>query len=311
MRPRCRSRFPLLLSLASLAAACVSAGSETESGVAEVVRYGKARKVATLANQEVCESSGLACSRLKAGVFWTHNDSGGGPRLYAFNSDGDHLATYTVTGAGARDWEDMASLQVGDGSFLVIADVGDNIWSRKRCTLYVVPEPPVGTKEQPASGEVRVAQRIDFTYSDGPRDCEAVAIDPTRGTIYLVSKEGLKCGVYEMLWPRDDAGPAEPLVAKRIAEIKMPPAVAMDISPDGRRAVVLTYVEAYEFTRGPKETWAAAFARTPRKLDMPRRNQGESICYGRDGKTFYLTSEFAPTPLLEVPVAEPKGQGSK
>ena len=41
------------------------------------------------------------------------------------------------------------------------------------------------------------------------------------------------------------------------------------------------------------------------------RNQGESICYGRDGKTLYLTSEFAPTPLLEVPVAEPEGQGSK
>jgi len=311
MRPCRTSSLLFFLVLASFGLCSLAAAPKADSGATEVVRYGKARQIATLANQKVCESSGLACSRLKAGVFWTHNDSGGGPRLYAFNSDGDHLAAYTVTGAGASDWEDMASMQVGDGSCLVIADVGDNIWSRKTCTLYVVPEPPVGTKEQPASGEVRVAQRIDFTYSDGPRDCEAAAIDPTRGTLHLVSKEGLKCGVYEMLWPRDDAGPAEPLVARRIAEIKMPPAVAMDISPDGRRAVVLTYVEAYEFTRGPKETWAAAFARTPRKLDMPRRNQGESICYGQDGKTLYLTSEFAPTPLLEVPVADSKGQGAK
>ncbi len=37
---------------------------------------------------------------------------------------------------------------------------------------------------------------------------------------------------------------------------------------------------------------------------MPQRNQGESVCYGADGRTLYLTSEFAPTPLLEVP-AEP------
>jgi len=310
MRWRCRSSFIFLLpALACLAVPCVSAAPKADSSVSEPIRYGKSRKVATLANQEVCESSGLACSRLKPGVFWTHNDSGGGPRLYAFNSQGNHLATYTVTGAGARDWEDMASVQVGGKSLLVIADIGDNRWSRKTCTLYVVPEPPVGTKERPINAKVGVGRRIDFTYADGPRDCEAVAIDSARGTIYLVSKEGLKCGVYEVPWPRGKARPAEPLVAKRVAEVKMSPAVAMDMSPDGRRAVVLTYVEAYEFTRGPKETWSAAFARPPRKLPMPRRNQGESICYGRDGKTLYLTSEFAPTPLLEVPVAEPKGQG--
>jgi hypothetical protein len=35
---------------------------------------------------------------------------------------------------------------------------------------------------------------------------------------------------------------------------------------------------------------------------MPRRRQGESICYGPDGKTLYLTSEQLPTPLWEVPV---------
>jgi len=43
---------------------------------------------------------------------------------------------------------------------------------------------------------------------------------------------------------------------------------------------------------------------------MPRRVQGESICYGPDGKTLYLTSECKgkdpanPAPLLEVPVTK-------
>jgi len=307
MRSRCGSSvlFPFL-ALACLAGPGVSGRPKTASSVAATVRYAKPRQLAMLANQEVCESSGLAPSRLKEGVFWTHNDSGGGPRLYAFNSKGNHLATYTVTGAGARDWEDMASFEVDGRSFLVIADIGDNIASRKTCTLYVVPEPPVGTKDRPVGGKVRAGRRIDFTYADGPRDCEAVGIDPTSGTICLVSKEGLRCGVYAMPWPRDGAGPTEPLVAKRIATIRTSPVVAMDISPDGRRAIVLNYLDALEFTRGPDETWAAAFARQPRHLPMPRRNQGESICYGRDGKTLYLTSEFAPTPLLEVPVAPPE-----
>jgi hypothetical protein len=39
---------------------------------------------------------------------------------------------------------------------------------------------------------------------------------------------------------------------------------------------------------------------------MPQRRQGETVCYGPDGKTLYLTSEFAPTPLFEVPVAQPQ-----
>jgi hypothetical protein len=84
----------------------------------------------------------------------------------------------------------------------------------------------------------------------------------------------------------------------------------MDISPDGLRAIVLTYGDAFEFVRGPKETWEQGFARPPRRVQMPQRVQGESICYGPDGKTLYLTSECknknsaSPSPLLEVPVAK-------
>ena len=94
------------------------------------------------------------------------------------------------------------------------------------------------------------------------------------------------------------------LVARRIATLAIPLVTAMDVSPDGRRAVVLTYGNAYEFVRSENEDWAAAFAREPRPIRMPLRIQGESICYGPDGKTLYLTSEKLPTPLWEVPVAE-------
>ena len=41
-----------------------------------------------------------------------------------------------------------------------------------------------------------------------------------------------------------------------------------------------------------------------REIGMPLRIQGESICYGPDGKTLYLTSEKLPTPLWEVPVVD-------
>jgi hypothetical protein len=76
----------------------------------------------------------------------------------------------------------------------------------------------------------------------------------------------------------------------------------MDISPDGRRAVVLTYGDAYEYVRGVNENWEQALATPPRQIVLPNRRQGESICYGSDGRTLYVTSEKLPTPLFEVRV---------
>src|SRR5262245_20994043 len=46
--------------------------------------YGSPVHLANLENQSVKESSGIAASRLNAGVFWTHNDSGDDPFIYAF-----------------------------------------------------------------------------------------------------------------------------------------------------------------------------------------------------------------------------------
>ncbi len=60
---------------------------------------------------------------------------------------------------------------------------------------------------------------------------------------------------------------------------------------------MLTYGNAYEYCRSAGEDWGTAFSRRGRMLAMPRREQGESVCYGRDGKTLYLTSEKTPTPL--------------
>jgi len=287
------------------APACTPAADEAQStsrpAETEKIRYGKARKLADLADERISESSGVAAGRLADGVFWTHNDSGDAPRIYAFNLKGEALATYTVTGAQAVDWEDMASFTLDEKPYLLLADIGDNAARRKFVTLYVVPEPKLSDDARGAAGRVAVAMKIDFTYADGPQDCEAVAVDPTERAIILVSKRGRR-KAYKL--PLPDETPAKPLVAEKIADLDIPWTTAMDISPDGRRAVVLTYADAYEYVREKGQTWAQAFARPPVKLPMPGRAQGEGICYGRDGKTLYLTSEKLPAPLLEVPVVE-------
>jgi hypothetical protein len=267
------------------------------------IQYGQGRTLATLSDKQISESSGMACSRRADGVFWTHNDSGDAPRVYAFNRNGESVATYHVTGGRAVDWEDMASFTLNGKPFLLLADTGDNAERRKFVTLYIVPEPVVHADRRGEIGKVAVTMTINFTYSDGPRDCEAVAVDTTTKTIYLVSKRGVR-KAYEL--PLPDTQPAKALVAKKITDLKLGWTTAMDISPDGLRAVVLTYGPAFEYTRAANETWAQAFARAGRRIPMPIRKQGEGICYGMDGKTLYLTSEGLPTPLIEVPVIEPK-----
>ena len=64
--------------------------------------------------------------------------------------------------------------------------------------------------------------------------------------------------------------------------------------------VVLCYGNAYEFTRQSGETWQVAFARKEREIEMPARRQGETLCFGADGRTLFLTSEKQPTPLFRV-----------
>ena len=149
--------------------------------------------------------------------------------------------------------------------------------------------------------EAPIVQVINYSYEDDHRNCEAMAIDPTDRTILLVTKQReAKCLVYALAWPKND--PRRATSAKKIATLRIPLVTAMDVSPDDRRAVVLTYGNAYEFTRGEKETWATAFSRRPALIRVPERVQGESISYGPDGKTLYLTSEKLPTPLIEIPV---------
>ncbi|HUT93862.1 MAG TPA: SHD1 domain-containing protein [Thermoguttaceae bacterium] len=268
---------------------------------AERIQYGLPRQLGTLANRAIDESSGLACSRRKPGLFWTHNDSGGEARVHLLDSKGRDLGSCLLSGVRAWDWEDMASFTWQGRHYLLLGDVGNNGLAAPVQILHLIEEPPIDPQHGVTVREVPVVQTIQYSYEDDHRNCEAVAVDPTDRTILLAAKH-FECAIYALDWPNSD--PETVFVARRIATSKVPLVTAMDVSPDGRRAVLATYWNAYEFERKENEDWAAAFSREPREIRMPLRIQGESICYGPDGRTIYLTSEKVPTPLWEVPVVE-------
>jgi hypothetical protein len=260
--------------------------------------YAQARQIGTVVDEDINESSGLALSHRTPDAFWTHNDSGDRARLFLIGRDGQTLAIAVIDGAQAIDWEDIASFRLDDRNYLLIADTGGNMFPRPEYTLYLVEEPKVHVGAQ-SPLRLKPAMTIRFAYDDGPKDCESVAVDTTSRTIYLVTKRrGDVCGVYEM--PLPESPPKGALTAHTIGGLRLATSTAMDISPDGLRAVVLTYGNAREYTRAAGESWSTAFARKGRTLRMPPRKQGESICYGADGETLYLTSEGLDQPFWEV-----------
>jgi hypothetical protein len=264
-----------------------------------MIEYGAPRKLADLADKRIKESSGVAASRTNPGCFWTHSDEGG-PRLFLIDREGETRAMVRLDDAKLKDWEDIASFSRGGKNYLLVADTGDNNLDRDKCRLYVIEEPRIEEDGKPPK-KVDFAMEIEFSYGDGRHNCEAVGVDPTNNTIVLVTKEKKRgATVYELPLPVEQ--PKDDFVAEPIGYLAVPTVVALDISPDGRRAIVLDdELHAHEYTRGANESWREAFRRQPRALLMPIRKQGESICYGTDGRSLYLTSEGEHEPLWEVP----------
>jgi len=257
---------------------------------------------------ELPEISGLAASRRWPGVYWTHNDSGGTPTLYAFNRRGQVLARIPVAGADAVDWEDLALYERDGRSWLAIADTGDNFAWRPTVTIYLLPEPELD------ASQAEVSTRIDFRYPDGPRDAEALAVDAEAGQLLVLEKGAPTVGLYAL-----PLQAAEGIVeARRIADLTLPwpgapvPAApvsaargrvtvtAMDLSRDGRHLAVMTYVNLYRYERAPGQDWVQVLAQPPRHWRLPHQGGLEAMAIEPDGVSVVLAPEGSPAPVFRA-----------
>lgn len=275
-----------------------------------------------VADPDIAESSGLAAARHPdtlaqvPGGLWTHNDSGDTPRLFLLSDHGTLLAEVAVDVPFATDWEDMCSFEMDGRPYLLVGDVGDNAHKRKRLTLWLIPEPvydPDRRSEHPEAFPLKVkpTRRIDVAFADGPWDCESVAFDPVRQEVVLITKVDPRrppigfAGVYVLpLPPESVEGFSEPVVLDRVAELPLRIVTAADISPDGRRLVAATYGDAWQYVRGADEGWAEALARPGTSVALGPRGQSETIAFGGDGLTLWLTAEGVGRPLWKVEAAE-------
>ena len=242
-------------------------------------------------------------------MFWVVNDDGPSV-LHAIDTLGRDLGRVTVKKASNRDWEDLASFSRDGAAYWLVADIGDHDGDRKDVRLYVIEEPDAG-----ADG-VDVAWRLEFTYPEGPRDAEAVAVDAQAEEILVLTKRDLPARLYALpLRPDRD----ELVHARLLADIDSLPQptreaidqapetdswhwqpTAMDLSPDGRRLAVLTYGGVYLYERPAGTGWADALRRPPRVVSEDGDPRAESVAFDATGSALYITLEQRHAPLYRL-----------
>lgn len=243
---------------------------------------------------QITEASGIAASRRHPGVLYTHNDSGGKPRIFAISAlTAEPLAVFNILGADACDWEDIA---VGPGpngqTFIYIGDIGGNIRS-PGYTIYRVREPRVI-----ADGSLDVDSRLKFSWSEN--NAESLMVDP-EGDVYVISKVQPSHVPKLYPLPRFAWGKSVrvPLILGYPVAIR--PAsegpVAADISWRGDEILVKTYKNIYYWKKKIGEKYHDTLAREPVSVSYNEEPQGEAVCWDFAGDDYYTLSEGLDQPL--------------
>ncbi len=164
-------------------------------------------------NPAVTELSGLA--RTEEGRFWTHNDSGDGPRVFELDTTGAFLREVAVAGRrGVR--------------------LGGHRDPRRHAVRRGHRRQPrparvrAGLPVQVPEGPTAQATTLTLRYPDRPHDAEALLVDPRNGELAIVTKDF--SGVAEVFTARG-SGPL-----RKVAELNLgigQAVTAGDISADG------------------------------------------------------------------------------
>ena len=301
---------PLVLAIFILTACEQKAAHQTaETGSVPVTM----ERTGWLKSDDLMEASGMQASFSRDGDFFVHNDEGE-PVLYVIDESGANLGSISIVPAKNKDWEDITSVPVEGGRWIVAGDIGDNKTKRKSIKLYFAEEPKTG-KHDRYGGRQDLKHSLTLKYPDGPHDCEAMAYDPVGKQILLLTKRDKPARLYSVdLETALTRAHAELKFVGSIAKLRPPTSndrfrwggrtdyisqpTGFDISADGSEAVIITYRSLYRFRRDPGEDWLSALQKEPTEVVGPPSPQNEAISYSADGKAIYVTTEKQPAPVF-------------
>lgn len=243
---------------------------------------------------DLVEASGIAASRTTPGVLWSHNDSRGSARLYAFTQTGEDLGAHDVPGGFALDWEDMSAGPGpnGDGAYLYVGDIGDNFGIRDGIvTVYRVPD--IDPTQLDGSFPESVA--LTYRYPDGSHNAEALFVDPVDPALFLVTKDADQASIFRgSLEPSD--GPIDLALVSMVfldAEVS-----GADMSADATTLAFRGYRTIWMWHRSNDISIADMLMGEPCEAPSPDERQGEAISLAQD--LSYWTLSEGSHPAIHV-----------
>lgn len=298
-------RYLLALAFAmSIIPACETHGNP--AGTQECPTFLAGVEQGRIASNQIREASGIAASHRNPGVYYLHNDSGDSARIFAIDERGRDLGTFHLKGAVANDWEDIA---VGPahglpGTFIYVADMGDNKHRRKWVVVYRVPEPEVSSGGTDAPIVLPGVVALRMQYPDGvSHNAEALLIDPQTADLYIVTKEKRKpAKVFRYAAPHrpDELAILEEVASLQLGSLLLPASEIVtggDISLERNQILLRTYALVYLWQRKPGQSIAQAMSQTPCVVRQRREPQGESIAWRLDESGYITVSEKSHQPI--------------
>lgn len=279
-------------------------------------------KLGVVQNRLLDEISGIAASRKNTDVLWAHNDSGSKAQVWAFNIQGTHLGTYTLTDADNNDWEDMA---IGPGpssktDYLYIGDLGNNDGLTERTyNIYRVAEPKVNASQQALNININDIDILPVKYPHQFRhDCETLLVDPLNSDIYLCTRDRWNddrgmMKVYR--YPASQQTPGVVFTLQHVKDVQLTTlaenkrfnwemASGGDISSDGSFVIIRTRPKRKGMPQGilvwqhrtGTDFWDS-FGHPPCVAPSLWEPQGEAICFDANGSGYYTVSEGCCQPI--------------
>ncbi|GAB3497567.1 hypothetical protein GCM10027341_17840 [Spirosoma knui] len=249
--------------------------------------------VAQVQPGQIDEASGMADSRSQPGNLWIEQDSGSPAELALLGYDGKVKGKIKIPQFSNRDWEELA---IGPGpqdgvNYIYIGEIGDNEAQHQISQIYRLPEP--ANLQTP----ITQIERINFRYPDGPRDAEAMFVEPQTKDIYIITKREQNVRLYRLKYPQNvnEVTVAEPLgELPSFGDGLTGYVTGAAISPDGSEILIRTYANVLYWRRDAGQSVADALQYgTARRLTSRLEPQGEAICFEKDGKGFFTISERA------------------
>lgn len=287
-----RASLPATTTLTPTTDAPTTEPPVTTSGPVACPRFSDPAATASLQSAELNEISGLVVGRAAPDTIWVHNDSGGGAMVYGVGVDGDTRTEITLEGIFALDWEDMdiGPEPDGAGSLLYVADIGDNLTLRPTVIVHRFVEPDGSVASVTVQPESLV-----LTYPDGPRDAEAMVVDPQTNQLVIITKQDAT--IYTAPLTAFADGRAELVRAGRLpGPIGLVTAASTDARGDW--IAVRTPQRILLWPRSAGLSMAETLDLAPCEPPAPLEKQGEALGLSPDGLRYVTISEGTGASIL-------------